>query len=111
MTKIEKLVKLVQENPDVEVMAMVETDVVGCDYARYGGFIGESRLDEYYCEGERIYFAEDYDELEEEVQERIWLDCQEKNKPISDDELEKLTEREMDRLKWKKVIVVNIDTM
>lgn len=108
MNNIEKLVKLINENPGIEVLPVVDLDVVGDgDYSRYGGAIGESRIDKYYSEDERIYFDDDYDDLEEEIQDRIWLDHQ----PISDEELEKLAGKEMDKLKWKKVIVVDIDTI
>ena len=63
---VKELVRLVQENPDAEVICMTDTDVVGD--GSFGSYLSEihcCRIGEYVCYSERVYddreeFKEDY---------------------------------------------------
>lgn len=107
---IKELVELIEKHPDRKVIAMVEFEVVGSDdYYRWLGRIGKIKLEEIYQSDERIYYkSNDWEELLEEIQDNIYIDKREDG--ITDDELERLAEEEIDKLEWQKVIVVNIDT-
>ena len=106
---IKALLKLIEENPDLEILPMVDTDCVGGDdYGSWAAQWGSSRVDEYYCGDERIYFRSgDYDGLVEE-----WIDNnydQDEYKNLSDDELDKIAEEKVKGYDWVKAIVVYID--
>jgi len=64
-TKILELLKLIEENPALEIMPMVATECVGGDdYSSWSAEWGRAEVDEYYTSDERIYFkSTDYDEL------------------------------------------------
>lgn len=102
------LAELVSKYPDVEVIAMVDSDVVLDDeYARWIGSIGDVRLEEYYWRDERIYFkSADEEDLKEDYLNDIFYE----NENSTDEELEKLGDEYLDSVKWTKAIVVNIDT-
>lgn len=63
---LRKLIALIEENPDLPVMAMVDRDVVaGDDYGRWFASIGNSVIEEYAvyndkCLIDREEFKEDY---------------------------------------------------
>ena len=62
---VKELIKLVQENPDVEVICMTDTDVVGDgSFGEYLSEIHSCRLGEYVCYSER--FFDDREEFKEE---------------------------------------------
>ena len=51
---LEQFIDLVKQNPDLEVICMVDQEIVPCDdYARYMADIGKSSVDEY-LKDERI---------------------------------------------------------
>lgn len=64
----EELFKLMQENPELPVVAMVDSEIVQDDgYSRWMGAWGSSSIEEYFIGEERIHFREedDFDEVEE----------------------------------------------
>jgi hypothetical protein len=67
--KINYLLKLIQENPDREIVPMVDTEVVGGDdHCLWAGSWGNAELCEYWEGNERIYFKDnDFDDLVEKV--------------------------------------------
>lgn len=85
-------IDLVQKYPEREVVCMVEQEVVGGDeYTRWQGYIGKSRLDEMFNDGECIHF---------------------KSKSSSESKSILSTVLEPNYIvepNWKEVIVVNID--
>lgn len=61
----EALLRIVSENPELPIIAMVDSDVVYEDYGTFLGSIGTVSVGEYVCYNERYYddreeFKEDY---------------------------------------------------
>ena len=102
---IKEFLKIVSENPDLPIVAMVGQDVVGCDDYRYWlGSIGHCRIDEYaiddyYGDG-CVRFKDDADILIEGIAE-----C----KYDGTDEDYKRAEEEVKTM-WKKAIVLYIES-
>ena len=102
----EEFFKLMQENPELPVMAMVDADVVADDWGRWMGSWGYARVDEYLIPSksyEAILFKSDDDVFD--TLERY----------LSREEFDKLPESEQEcreiynALPWTKAIIVNID--
>lgn len=112
--KIENLLTLIKENPDLRIVPMVDADIIGEDFGWYMGVWGSAMID-YFVHGadtdflteERVYFYEnDRDDVEEEIEEAIYA-----NLPtVSEDDLQQEVKKEMKEIKWEKVIAVNITT-
>lgn len=109
MSKIDELLKLIKENPDLPIVPMVDSEVCGDDNQWYLGSWGSSELTEYYVGRERVHFKDDdpeyvlYD-LEgcRYGYDKIGRDLD----TLSDDEWDKLYES----VPWVKCIVVYIGT-
>lgn len=102
---IKNLVKLITENPNLKVLPMVDSDLLGEDYSRYCASFGKAKIDEVYYQDERIYFrSEDEEELFEEIEENIALD----NEDLSEDEIRDMATNEVEEY-WQEVIIVEID--
>lgn len=114
---VKELIKLVQENPDAEVICMTDTDVVGDgSFREYLSEIHGCRLGEYVCYSERVFddredFKEEYyDANADELNKRFGYTVQfddlkynEKAAKALEDYLDGLAE------KWfKKAIIVYI---
>jgi hypothetical protein len=59
---IKQLIKLSEENPDLEIIAKVDSDCVVDDSAGYGWWgasIGESEIEDYWLSDEQYLFEED----------------------------------------------------
>lgn len=100
-----KLFKLMEENPDLPVIPMVDGEIPGDDCGYWLGAWGNVRIDDYLLVSNRdlVVFKSDDDVFD--VLERC----------LSDDEFERLPESEeecrpiYDALPWTKAIIVNID--
>jgi hypothetical protein len=100
------LLQLIEQNPGLEIMPLVDYEcVLGDDFRYWGAEWGESRVDEYYCPDETIYFKENnFDDLVDQ-----YIDDNFEDYPnLSDEELEKLAKEKVSGYEWKKVIVVYI---
>ena len=110
MSRIEEFLKLVQENPDLPIIPMVDSEVV-CDdtYTYWMGRWGPSVVTEYYVGKERIHFR---NEDEEDVLSDM-ADCKCYCTPDGRD-ITDLSEEEWNALYrsilWKKAIVVYVTT-
>jgi hypothetical protein len=116
MKKIEKqqeniksLLQLIQENPELEIIPMVDSDIIEDDYYSYwSGSWGKAKLDEYWTSDERIYFKEnDFEDLVQEFIDNNYEDYSN----ISDEELEKIAEEKVNGYGWKKAILIYIETL
>lgn len=115
MNNTKKLLKLIEENPDLDVVPMVDCDVVADDYGYWMGSWGSPRIDyihipdkrtSKFLNEERIYFKSSD---EEDIKDNIfnWLEVKKPN--VSDEELEKMTDKAYEEeIDWKKTIVVYI---
>lgn len=107
-SNVNKLLKLIKENPELEIVPMVDSEIGGHDYSYYTAEWGAAEIDEYHCSDERIYFKEqDFEEL---VNEFIDNNHEEYN-DLTDEELEKLSEEKINNLGWVKAIVVHINSI
>lgn len=101
----EELFKLMQENPELPVVAMVNWEIPGDDSGYWLGAWGSASVDEYLLtnNSDRMVFKSDDDIFD--VLERC----------LSDEEFEKLPETEeecrpfYDALPWTKAIIVYIN--
>jgi hypothetical protein len=103
---VNALMQLIKDNPELEIMPMVDYEcVLGDDFRYWAAEWGEARVDEYYVCDERIYFRKsDFDTLVEDFIDKNYEDYPNH----SDEELEKLAEEKINSYEWEKVIVVYI---
>ena len=62
MSKVEELLKLMKDNPDLPIVPMVNFEVVGDEFSYWMGSWGRSEVGEYYIGEERVHFRGDEDE-------------------------------------------------
>ena len=103
---IEKLLKLIKENPELEIVPMVHTEVVGDSdlFTMWKGKWSKVKIDEYYEGDEKIYFSDDFNDLVDEFIEDGYANYH----YLNDKELKKLAKVEVRKYNWKKAIIVNI---
>jgi hypothetical protein len=107
--RIENLLKLIKENPDLKIVPMVDLDVCSSDdYQQWMGRWGEANIDYYWCDDERIYFKEnDFEDLVEEI-----LDSDNNYdgdfEKLSANEKEKMAKKLVEEYEWIKCITINI---
>lgn len=100
----EELFKLMQDNPKLPIVPMVDSEIVADDgYNRWRGAWGGSNIGEYLIGEECIYFREDDDPYE--VDKVLTEKCDEYNEDMTDEEAAKAYAE----LPWIKAIIVNID--
>ena len=98
-----KLYKLMQENPDLPVLPMVDGEVVGNDYDNWQGVWGDVDIDSYIEEDECLYLYSDFIDDMETVLNNVLSETDWCWEPI-----ENVT-REFNNLPWEKVIFVYIE--
>lgn len=98
------LFKLMQENPDLPVIPMVDGEIPGDDYGYWLGAWGTSHLDEYLVGNGQVLFKSDDDVFD--VLERFLPDDEYYRLPDVESECRKV----YNALPWKKAIVVYITT-
>lgn len=106
-TQIQQLIKLITENPDLEVVAKIDSEVIfaGDDFSWYMGIFGNSEIDFIYDAEENILIGRENvcDHIAEELMDREGWE---------DDKLEEETDLEFERLlingKVKKKIIVHV---
>lgn len=100
----EEFFKLMQENPDLPVVPMVDSDIVADDCGYWLGAWGHSEIGEYLIGEERVFFREDDDpsELERVLSDKFGYDAIEE---WSDEEWKKAYAE----LPWIKAIIVYIN--
>jgi hypothetical protein len=107
MSKHEQLFKLIQENPDLPIVPMINYEVcAGDDHNYWMGSWGKAEIDEYYCGDEQIYFSDYKEDLAQELIDNNY-DNDWKGK--SDEEMDKLAEETVNSYDWVKCIAVRIE--
>ena len=102
------LLNLIAENPDIEILPMVDRDCVFDDsFGYWMGNWGSAKVTKYWISDERVYQYDDFDELVEE-----WIDNNYEDFPgIADYELEEKAKKLINSYDWKDAIIVYIDAM
>ena len=105
------LLDLVKNNPELEVVPMVDTYCAGDDsYSWWLAKWGRACIDEYYISDEHVYRkSHDFDDLVEKFIDDNFDEMPYKN--MSDDKFEKIAENIVDNYKWEKAIMVFIDQL
>ena len=112
MTNTQKLAKLVQENPNLEIKIFTHYEACGSDdyhwwlTAVHNVSIEEIYHGDKYGDNERIYIksSDSDDFMEYVIENNLWDDSKEKG--WSDDELHDKAEEIYISLPWQKVILV-----
>lgn len=108
MTNIQNILDLINENPNREVITMVETEVVQNDNSeKWIGSIGRADLDSYYMLNEVVYLLSDTDELVDIQMENL---SNEYGNKKTTDELREIAKKDVKYLDWTKAIVINVGT-
>lgn len=104
---IEKLIQLTKDNPEIEIVPMVNYEVCCGDEFRYWlGSWGEPRLDEIYRTEDYIYFkSTNYDHLIDNAMDDIDFS----DEALTDEEMEKKAKERVNGYKWEKCIAIYID--
>ena len=108
----DKLLRLIQEHPDLPVVPMVEPDVVGDDsWGRWMGEWGNSYVTSIYMGNEHIHFK-DYEDEEDVLSDMAGCQYYRTKDGM---EITCLSDEEWNDLyasiPWTPCIVVNIDTL
>jgi len=108
-----EFLKLVQENPELEIIPMVDSDVVAEDgynwwFASFGSSAvnGCCKIRFNKDEPEQLVFCDDTEDYEEHLRDVLWDEDDE----LSDDEVDKRVEEVISKIEWTNVIVVSIST-
>lgn len=104
-----ELMKLIQENPELRVVPMVEYEVCGGDEcAWWEGKFGTAKIDEVFSKDEYIYIkSKDQAKLIEEAIEDDFIGLE---NDVSTADAEDYAEKKVDAYDWEKVILVHINT-
>lgn len=112
MTKVDKqksnvevLLELIKNNPELEVVPMVDTDVVGSDeFSWWTAEWGSASIEEIYNDDDRVHVrSSDEDRLIDNAFSVLEL-----NPTISDEEAELQAIEQVRNYEWEKVIAVKI---
>lgn len=102
MSNIENLINLIQENPDLPVIPMVEYEVVADDdYIRWMASIGDSKISDFCIWNDRVYT--DKQNLIEDLIDKEYFFSEE-----TDDEILESAQKQANEI-MQKAIILNID--
>ncbi|WP_405101624.1 hypothetical protein [Oceanobacillus sp. FSL H7-0719] len=116
MKNIETLIKLKQENPELDIVPMVDNEVcAGDDFSNWMGSWGSAEIDYIHIPDwnddnrilnpERIYFKS---ADEDNIKDRLFDHLEAMNPAWSDEYIEENIEKKYREIDWEKVIVVKI---
>ena len=103
-----ELLRLVAENPELPIVAMVNTEcVAGDEWGWWSAKVGEPVVDEYCCPDDRMYLkADDFDDLVDEFMDNNCDD--EPWKSMTQEELEVEANKVVNGYNWIKAIMLPI---
>lgn len=102
--KLQELFKLIGANPELPIVAMVDSEIVADDgYSRWLGAWGSSYIGEYLIGEEQVHFREDDDPYE--VDKVLGEQLDNYNENMTDEQQAEAYVA----LPWIKAIIVNID--
>lgn len=108
-TKSAEFLRLVKQNPNLPIVAMVDSEIVADDgYSWWLGSFKSASVDEYVSVemyGDNVFYTRDQqDEIEEHFYNRI---CDEwEGEELSDEEVKQKAHEWAESLSWKKAIIV-----
>ncbi len=103
---LQELVRVVRENPDLEVIAKVDTELLDDEFGWMRGCFGPVEIDEYCERNERVHLrSEDEQLVIDHVVDDIVMSEGYKEGDVSDEELEARVKKQID---WKRAIFVII---
>lgn len=105
MNNGKELLKLVQENPDLPIVPMVDGEICLDDCGYWQGSFGRAEVNEWVCVNERFYTRNDQDVIEDALSDTLCDDYPD----MADDEFFKMIHEKAEALPWKKAIIVYID--
>lgn len=102
------LLNLIAENPDIEILPMVDRDCVFDDsFSYWMGNWGSAEVTKYWISDERVYQYDDFRDLVDE-----WIDNNYEDFPgTSDGELEEIAKKVVSEYEWVDAIVVYINSL
>ena len=105
-----ELLKLIRENPDLEIVPMVDCEVVAEDFGYWLGHWGSCKVTEYYSGLEYIHFKDD--DAEDVLNDMVGCKygCDKDGRDIYDDLSEEEWDEIFNSLPWVKCIAVYITT-
>jgi len=107
MSKVEELLKLMKDNPDLPIVPMVNYEVVGDEFAYWMGSWGRSEVGEYYIGEERVHFrGDDEEDVLCDMPDCNYYETKDGQyiPDLSDEEMKEM----YDSLPWIKAIIVYI---
>lgn len=103
---IKRLLTLIEQNPDLPIVPMVDAEICGDDYGTYMGGWGAARVDEYIiAKGDDLVLLKSDDDVSG-VLEHVLSEDEFKALPDEDEECRPV----YDALPWIKAIMVDIVT-
>ena len=107
------LLKLIEQNPDLKIVPMVDGELGGDEFAYWMGSWGKAEIDEVYHEDDRNYFrSTDEEELIEKQADFIFYEEYPNHKYLNEEESKTVESKAkfiVEGLGWDKVIVVKIE--
>lgn len=103
---IDELIKLIKENPDLRIVAMVDSEIVADDgFSWWIGSWGKAQVDEIYSLNERLHIrSEDEDTLIENLFYNMDV-----ADDLTDEVVYELAKKEISGYEWEKVITLKIN--
>lgn len=105
--KLEKLIKLTKENPELEIFSKVHQDLFSDDWCWGLGSFGDCKIHEYYCLCEKIFLD---DQIIDELATQFESDPE--SELLSEEEFDNVINKEIDNKRKcgeiKKAIFVEI---
>lgn len=109
------LLELIKENPELNILPMVDGEFCSDEFAYWSGVWGVAEVDEVYGDDERIYFRKyDEEELIENRCDDIYFEefpRWEKTTESEDKKIEEQAKKDIAKLSWEKVITVKINSL
>lgn len=107
MQNIDKLLKLIKENPELSIVPMVSNDICSDDSGYWKGEWGSARIDEFlYCPRWNYMAFKSDDDVFGTLEDYL-TDYEIERLPESEEECRKI----YNRLPWEKAIIVNIEAI
>lgn len=107
--KIKELLKFAEENPELEIIPMVDNEVCAEDSGYWRGLIGDIKKEFYYQDDEEMIIS--MENIKDHLVDKTSYNCECEN--MTDDKFEEMIEKQIDHLKQsgeiKEAIIIYIE--